>query len=98
MTRRGDPFATKGLPDGERQNSHVEQKRAVINVPDVVLELLLPAQCVSTVDLSPTSDSRSDLMAARLLWRVTIEVLCQQRTRPHETHVTEAHVEQFRQF
>jgi hypothetical protein len=98
VTRRANAFATDRLAHGHRENAHVEPERAMINVPDVAFELLFPAQSVAPVDLRPARDSRSDFMTTRLLWRVPIKVLSQQRARANETHVTAKDIPQFWEF
>src|SRR5262249_54509036 len=68
------------------------------HVFDVEFELALPFQRVATTDLRQTGDPRTDVVPARLLRRVAIQVLHQQRTRSYETHRPFKNVEEFGQF
>jgi len=57
------------------------RQRAVIDVPDVEREPLLPAQGVAPVDLGPPGYAGAELMTPALLRTVVGEVFGQQRAR-----------------
>lgn len=63
------------LEDGEEEDLEVEEKSAVVDIPDVQAELVLPRKGVAAVHLSPAGDAWTDFVAARLLGRVARKVL-----------------------
>ena len=70
----------------------------MVDIPDVKLETLLPAQGIASVHLGPARDARTHLVSARLLGGVQGQVLHQQRARAHQAHLTAQHVPEFGQF
>ena len=80
------------------QDLDVESGRAVVDVPDVERELLVPRDRVAAVHLRPPGDARAHLVAARLLGGVERQVLHEQRARAHQAHVAVHHVEQLGQL
>jgi len=63
------------LEDGEEEYLEVEEKSAVVDIPDVQAELVLPRKGVAAVHLSPARYAGPDFVAARLLGRVARKVL-----------------------
>ncbi len=70
VARLLDALAPQHSEDRAPQDAQVEQQRAVLDVPDVVLEALLPARGVAAVDLRPAGHPGPDLVAAGLPRRV----------------------------
>lgn len=93
-----DAFAAKDLPKGQEQDLQIQPQIPVVHVPDIVFKLLLPSHVVAAVNLGPAGDTRLDLMAAKLLGGVAVEVLHHQRPRADEGHVAPEHVEQLWQL
>ena len=93
-----DSGPAQHLADRQRQNAQVEPERLMIDVPNIVPELLLPRQRVAASDLGPARDAGPDRVSAHLLGGVAVEVLDEQRTRPHQAHIAFKHIEHFRQF
>ncbi len=93
-----DAFAREEFPDRQDDDLEVQPQRAVIDVPHVQREFLLPGERVAPVDLRPTGDPGPHLVTAGLLRRVAGQVLHQQRARADQAHVTFEHVEKLRQL
>src|SRR5579862_8188228 len=70
----------------------------MVDVPDIVSELLLPAYRIASVDLCPTGDSGPQFVAARLFGRIEGQVFEQQRSRTDQAHITDEHVDELRQL
>src|SRR5688500_3297995 len=86
------------MSDRLEQDFDVECDRPMIDVPHVQLALVVPMQIVPAVDLSPAGDARQNVMTARLLGGIALEVLHQQWTRPYEAHLTTGDVPELGQF
>src|SRR5262249_54121752 len=94
VARLGDPLSRDRLDESGCQDFQVQCEGTVLDVPDVVAKLRFPRQHIPPVNLRPAGDARSDLVPARLLRGVTIEVLHQERPGPDETHLAAQHVEE----
>ena len=70
-----DAVPARCLEDGEEKNLEVEEKGAVVDVPDIEAELLFPRKGVAAVYLRPAGDAGTNLVAARLFGRISREVL-----------------------
>src|SRR5713101_2812753 len=70
----------------------------MVDVPDVELELLLPSNRISPVDLRPSGDSGFYIMTARLPEGIERKVFHQQRTRADKTQIASDDIDQLRQF
>ena len=66
----GYVFAGKDLADGEPDNLNVSRKRAMVNVPHIKFELLIPTDGISTMTLRPSRNPGPDLMPPRLFRRI----------------------------
>lgn len=62
-----DAVPARRLEDGKKEDFEVEEKRAVVDIPDVEAEFLFPRKCVAAVHLRPAGYAGPDFMAARLL-------------------------------
>src|SRR5258706_12684840 len=67
MARLRQPLGREDLADGEPQDLQVERERAMVHVPHVQAQALLPGLRVAPVDLSPSRHARPHLVPARLL-------------------------------
>src|SRR5579859_7827909 len=85
-------------PEGSYQDPEVKGQTPVVHIPDVFFESFVPTERVSPVDLSPTANSRLNLVAPRLFCVVTIQVLHKERPRPDKAHLTREHVPELRDF
>ena len=82
-----DAVSARCLEDGEEKNFEVEEKRAVVDVPDVEAEFLLPRKGVATVDLRPPGDAGTNFMASRLLGRIARKIPRRERAWADESHL-----------
>lgn len=48
----GDVFSDKDLADGEPDNLNISRKRAVVNVPDIKLELFIPTDGIAAMTMN----------------------------------------------
>ena len=82
-----DAVPARRFEDGEEKDLEVEEKRAVVDVPDVEAEFLLPRKGVAAVDLRPAGDAGPDFMTTRLLGRIARKVSRGERARADEGHL-----------
>ena len=64
----------------------------MIDIPDIQLKPLPPAQRVPPVDLGPARDPRLYFLPARLFRGIEIEVFHQQWPRTDQAHLARQHV------
>src|SRR4051794_15649630 len=57
------------------EDLQVDPGRAVVDVPDVELDPVVPRQLRTAVDLRPAREARLDLEAAALVRRVTLDLV-----------------------
>src|SRR5262249_62426030 len=86
-------LAAADVSDRHVQDAQVEPERAVVHVPDVERELLVPGQCVAAVHLAPARDPGPDMVASHLLLRVAGKVLGKERAGTDQAHVAGDHIE-----
>ena len=72
-----DAVAAEDLSDRAHQDPQVQQERAMFHIPDIVLELLFPADSVAPVDLRPPGDPGTDFVAPRLPGSIQRQILHQ---------------------
>src|ERR1035437_10082886 len=84
MPRLRDAVKFHNLPQRLAKDVKVKLQTPVIDVPQVEVELLRPAQLVSAIDLGPAGDSGQGIVPPHLLCRVAIEILRQEGTRPNQ--------------
>ena len=68
----------RSADEGERragEDLQVDERRAVLDVPDVELDALVPGQARAAVDLRPAGQPRLDLEAASLARRVALDLV-----------------------
>ena len=83
-----DPLSCQHLPCREQDDAKIQEKGAMINVPDVQVKAPLPVRHISTIDLRPTCEARVDVMAAHLMRSVKRKILHQERAWTDDTHVS----------
>src|SRR5690606_19004425 len=66
-----DPFANEDFLHCQEDDFQIQPEGVVVHIPDIELELLFPAQCVTTVHLRPAGDTGPYFMAPIL--RSTVE-------------------------
>ena len=93
-----DAFALEDFSNRHEYDLDIQPEGAVIDVPHVEGELVLPGEGVAPVHLCPAGDAGQHLVAARLLGGVAVEVLHQQRARTHQAHLAFEDVEEFGEF
>src|SRR5437660_6927888 len=81
-----------------REDLQVDQWRAVLDVPEVQLDALLPGQRGPAVDLRPAGDPRLHVETAALSRGVALDLVGERRARPDQAHVAANHVPQLRQL
>src|SRR5690606_25887724 len=67
LTFRTDTVTHQHLLHCQEQNLDIQPQRAVVHIPYVELELLIPAERVSAIYLSPARYPRAHLMPTILL-------------------------------
>ena len=72
--------------DCEEKYLEVEEKGAVVDIPDVEAEFLFPRKGVAAVYLRPAGDAGTNLVAARLFGRIAWKVSHGERARADEGH------------
>src|SRR5687768_3325642 len=70
-----------------QEDQHVRERRAVLDVPDVVLDPLLPGERGATVDLRPAGDPRRHVEPLALALVVALDLVAERRPRPNHAHV-----------
>src|SRR5258706_226614 len=88
-----DAFAREDFPERQQQNFDIQPERAVVHVPHIQLEFILPGERIPSVNLRPAGDARENVMTAGLLGRIALQVLHQQGARTHQAHLAAQDVE-----
>src|SRR5205823_4107352 len=70
-----------------RENLQVDPRRAVLDVPDIEFDALVPRQPSATVDLRPAGDSRLDVEPPALPRRVALDLVRERGARADEAHI-----------
>src|SRR5215211_4445932 len=83
---------------GPREDAQVEAGRAMLDVPDVQLDPLLPGDPGAAVDLSPSRDAGRHVQPAALMGRVQLDLRLQGRARADDGQVAAEDVEEVRQL
>src|SRR5918911_493140 len=78
------------------EDLQVEPGRAVVDVPDVELDALGPAQARAPVDLRPARDPRPHLEPTALALRVALDLIGERGPRPDEAHLAPDDVPELR--
>src|SRR3990172_4178020 len=81
-----------------QQDLRVHEPGAVLHVPDVELDPLLPGKRGAPVDLGPAGQAGLDLEALALPLRVALDLIGEGRPRPDEAHVAAQDVPDLRQL
>ena len=79
---------------GLGEDAGVEGGRAVVDVPDVELDPLLPGDAGAALDLGPAGDPGPDLVAAVLARRVVVDLGGDRRARADDRHLAAQDVDQ----
>jgi len=74
------------------EDEEIQLQAPVFHVPDIELELFLPGESVSPVDLSPSSNSRQHFQTPPLSGVVKRKILRKKRPRAYETHLSPENV------
>lgn len=82
-----DVVAPEHLFESCQHYAAVGEERDMVDIPDVELEFLMPADGVAAVTLRPAGDAGAYFVASGLLCRVEGEVFHQEWTRADERHV-----------
>src|ERR1035438_7747487 len=91
-------LARKHLPNCQDQNAKIKPKTPVVHVPHIKRELSVPADIITTVDLSPAGDTRFHVMPPSLLGCVILQILRQKWPRTNQAHLAGQHIPQLRQL
>src|SRR5439155_21650223 len=81
-----------------REDLQVDERRAVLDVPDVEFDPLVPGEARPAVDLSPAGQAGLDLEPAALPGRVAPDLVGERRARADHAHVAADHVPELRQL
>src|ERR1700741_4284789 len=74
MPRRREALGRDDLAGGEPEDLQVERERAMVHVPDVQAQALLPGLRVAPVDLRPAGHAGPHLVLVRLLGGIERQV------------------------
>src|SRR4051794_7393975 len=80
------------------QDLQLEERRAVLHVPDVELDPVGPRQLGAPVDLRPAGDPGLDVEAVALVVVVALDLVAERGPRPDDRHVAADHVPELRQL
>jgi len=80
------------------EDLEVQAQGAVLDVPDVELDALVPGKRRAPVDLGPAGDPRTHLEPSPLAGRVLIDLGLDRRTRPDERHLAAHDVDEVREL
>ncbi len=81
-----------------RRIFEVDERRAVLDVPEVELDPLGPRQRGATVDLRPAREPGPDVEALALALVVLLDLVAERGTRADDAHVTAEDVPELRQL
>lgn len=98
MTRLSNAFSIEHFPHCPCKNFKIKRERLMLDIPQVMLELLFPRQCIASVDLRPPGDTWKNIMPVSLFRTVPIEIFHHQRPWADQTHVAFQHIEKAREF
>src|SRR4051794_3098131 len=80
------------------EDAQIEERRAMLHVPDVEVYPLRPRQLRAAVDLRPPRDAGLDLQAPALMLVVPLDLVAERRSRADHAHVTAQHVPELGQL
>lgn len=90
--------ASDELGGGHGQDPEIECQAPVIDIPRVELEPRGKTERMAASHDGPTRDARSYVVAPRLIRRVLVEILHEQRTRPNEAHLAADDIPELRKL
>src|SRR5579862_7025561 len=70
-----------------QQDLQVDERRAVLDVPEIELDPLRPREARAAVDLRPAGDPGLDVEAVPLALVVLLDLVAKRRSRPDQRHV-----------
>ena len=79
---------------GEQQDAQVQAPGAVLDVPEVELDALVPGQLGAPVDLRPARDPGLDRQAPALALGVAVDLDGDRRARADDRHLSAQHVDE----
>src|SRR5918994_2905451 len=91
-----EPPPARQQPRRSSQDPQVETQRAMVHVPDIELDSLLPAQRCAAVHLRPAGDPGLHFEPTALPGRVLLDLLLDRGTRPDDRHLSPHDVDQVR--
>ena len=91
-----DAISARCFEDCKEKYLEVEEKGAVVDIPDVEAEFLFPRKGVAAVYLRPAGDAGTNLVAARLFGRIAWKVSHGERARADEGHFAGKDVQKLR--
>src|ERR1019366_1816193 len=98
MSPLTDPLAPEHFPNSHGQNANIKPETPVVDVPEIKRELLVPAEVITTVDLSPAGDTRFHIVPPGLLRSVALHILRQEWPWTNQTHLAFQHIPQLGQL
>src|SRR5437763_8090019 len=81
-----------------REDLQVDERRAVLDVPEVELDPLRPREARAAVDLRPAGDAGLDVEPVPLALVVLLDLVAKRRPRPDQGHVAADDVPELRQL
>src|SRR5262249_33977982 len=82
----------------QKEDLQIENKRVIVDIPDIEFEFPIPVDRVPAVDLRPPGDAGLDLVSASLKCVVMPIELKYLRAWANEAHLPRQHVEELRQL
>ena len=98
LALRGDVLPVEHSDHRQNQDFKIEQAGLMLQIPEVEFKLAFPRQTISSVNLSPASDSWACLVAVCLLWGVPLQINRWQGAGTDQAHFTTQDVPKFREF
>src|SRR3954454_7298700 len=92
------PGAAEQSGGRPREDLQVEPDRAMLDVPDVELDPLLPGDAGAAVDLRPAGDPRAQVEAPSLARRIELDLCREGRAWADDPHLAAQHVDQVREL
>jgi hypothetical protein len=87
VTRSAHAYSSNNEGDSQRKDLQVQERRPIIDIPNIVCKFLLPRKSISTADLCPACNAGLNEKPTTLFLRVQRHVLNQKWAGANEAHV-----------
>ena len=93
-----DPRPRKYFEEGHDDDLHIQPEGAMVDIPDIEGEFLLPAEGITAVDLGPAGDARLHFHAACLEGTIARQVAHEEWARADDAHLADEDVPHLGEF